>query len=157
MKKLGKLTLKELANSMPSIGELEQKECVGGSGLSSFEVSCLYNYVSSNGDMNLSSERFNSIASAAASIGFYSGSWVELNGTMYEALQVSFYSNGEYDLALGTATVFYDSCGNAVWFKDTYDFNAMEPGQRSAWNEFVTASGSLIPGSSYGITYGIHN
>jgi len=156
MKKLERLTLKSLKGELSEMNAKEQKSNIGGSGVSSFELSCFYNYTSSNGTLNLDADQFSGIADAAAGAN-YTSSWVNIGGTMYEKRVVSFYNNEEYDYALGTATVYYDSCGNAVGMKDYYNFNAMSAGERTAIAEAATYVGSQIPGASYDIYYGIHD
>jgi hypothetical protein len=118
---------------------------------STFEMECFLNYITYGGDMTISAQRFNNIVSSAGTI--ISTGIATINGVQYYSRTVSFYQNGNYDNALGTATLYYDSNDKPIGFIDRYDFNY---GDRALPAEIATRIGSYIPGQEYTIQYGIH-
>ncbi|MDR0742979.1 MAG: hypothetical protein LBF05_01290 [Tannerella sp.] len=161
MRKLGKFRVEEMENQFPVLTMEERRQTIGGInilGMSDFERACLYHYIGNTGDtINLGSSTFMGIASAAANCGSVtSSSWVDIGGNMYHKRTVNMYGCDDYDRALGTCTIYYDMCGNAVGMKDYYDFN-MDDATRSEQAQRDTRFGSLIPGSAYRIYYGIHD
>jgi hypothetical protein len=158
MKKLRKFTIDELEKESPILTVEEQRQTTGGIfGWSSFETVCLAYYMSGiGGSANLTSSAFGSIADAASNCGSSSGgTWVNIGGAMYEKRTVNMYGCGDYNQALGTCTIYYDQCGNAVGMQDTYDFN-INGADREMWYQIQTIVGSMISGSSFKIQYGIH-
>jgi len=157
MKRL-KSNLNCLAGQVPVLTEEENRSIVGGIYLSSFEWSALIHYLLDNGtDVNLTGSQFTGIAQAATSCGVVTNStWVTINGNQYQKKTVSFYGCGDYDEGLGTATVYYDQCGQAVGMKDRYDFN-LSGADRDLKAQLETLFGSLLMGSAYNIFYGIHD
>lgn len=160
MKKLSKLSLLDLKGKCKVINENELPDFIGGSNISQFEIGCLMHYVQGNGTtLPMNESQWNSIRVYAenqySSGGYSNGEWVCLNGNNYFKAEVSFYGNSQYDQGLGTATLYFDSCGTAIGIKDTYDFNGLPEGERSEYNEILTTLGSYIPGNQYSINYGV--
>jgi hypothetical protein len=106
--------------------------------------------------MSLDSSRFSSIVDAAARSGVCNSSkTVVIEGKEYTAKDISFYSDSEYDYAIGTARLYYDKNGSCVGFRDYYDFDAQASGSRSGEAESATRTGSFIPGHGFWINYGV--
>ena len=143
---------------MPVVKEIEQRDYVGGTGIpTDFEVSLFAKYLFGNGSTyNMSKERFDDIAIVAKSGAVSSESTVTIGGQTYTKKVVSFYSSNQYDYAFGRATVYYDSAGKAVGFKDRYDFNALPEGERDSLAEHLTGLASGL-GTSFNIFYGVHD
>lgn len=121
------------------------------------------NYWSGNGDMEMSNDTWSGVSSYAEGIigaDYHSGVPVMINGSSYYKNSVSFYGNSDYDCAFGTATVYFNSNGDAVGFSDDYDFNSMDWGERSIVAEIGTrtigALGEAHGAENYSISYGIH-
>lgn len=140
------------------IGDLIYNNCG-----SETEQECFDNYWSGNGDMDMSDDTWSGVSSYAEStIGsnYQNGEQVTIDGSTYYKNSVSFYGNSDYDCAYGTATVYFDSNGNAAGFSDDYDFNSMDWGERSVVAEIGTrtigALGEAHGAEDYSIYYGIH-
>lgn len=133
---------------------------------SRFEVECFLQYWYAAGDIQLSDKRFEHIKEVVKKmeIDYKEGeNLVVINGQMYYEKAVSFYNNSEYNYALGTATVYFDTNGEIVGLYDEYDFDPKEwlgKDSRGVPAEIVTrlmAELEQYQGAmSYSITYGIH-
>lgn len=66
----------------------------------------------------------------ALSTSIVSQSQVTINGTQYTKTLVSFYANADFDQAYGSATIYYDSNGQAAGFFDNYNFDSKPWGVR---------------------------
>ena len=108
---------------------------------SDFEKKLFSNYWEGNGDYTLSNEEFELIVSYAETLTPTSAHSVDIweQDLHYTVKQFSFYGNANYDQALGTATLIYDTqSGNAVGFYDYYNFDPKPIGVRSYSAEFQT-------------------
>lgn len=156
-------------NSGNQNGNTWHKEVVGEMVLNSvlrnspFAQELFWNYWEGNGDMVLGKSRFEGIAEAVVkmNIDYTTGETVVINGDTYYKMMVSFYDNSDYELALGTATVYYDQVGHVVGLKDRYDFNSMPKGVRTWWAETMTnwmdGLGSVYNAKDFNVLYGIHD
>ncbi len=81
------------------------------------------------------------------------------NGVTLYAKTANFYSSSEYSLALGRATVFFDTNGTPVGFYDRYDFDPKAWGIRSNDAEtktrMVNREAKLHGAVAFDIIYGI--
>ena len=116
---------------------------------SEFSQDMFENYWLGNGDVNLSSARFNDILTHQGTVSATSNITLS-NGQPGIKKVHSFYNSNEYGLALGRATIFYTSSGVPVGLIDTYDFDPKTWGVRSYDAEIKTRAVN-VAASIYGI------
>lgn len=133
---------------------------------SEFEKECLMHYLLKNGaTLKVTDEVFKRIAAVAVKEQEKAGG--KLNGTIpvtiggkqYYSKCISFYSDDEFDYALGCATVFFDENGTPVGLRDLYDFDPAE--HRGEMEEKLTKimaelEKTPLGGKPYDILYGIY-
>ena len=129
---------------------------------SEFEKPLLENYWNGNGNIELTSLRFEEIKQYLLNVVDFrhvKGFEVILSdGTKGKAFIVSFYGSKEYGHAFGTATVYTNDNYEIVGFKDYYDFDFRPFGERSFKAEAISR---IIKGVSpkkakpFNITYGL--
>ena len=121
---------------------------------SNFEKKCFNHYWYGNGEtMYLTSEEWSGIKQHAESKYTPSNS----NNAGTASSEISFYDNPTYNLALGTAEIFF-SGSTAVGLKDDYNFNPEAWGVRETDKEIMTRiinhMGNIYNGKVYQIRYG---
>jgi len=129
---------------------------------SDFSKDLFENYWLKKGTMYLSEKVFKNISEAAEKAGAKNipGNPVIILGRTYIAKTVSFYKSEEFALAIGTATMLYDTKGAPVGFYDRYDFDMKSWGERSIKNEAKTrlvfdASILTNNGKDFDLYYGV--
>jgi hypothetical protein len=85
-----------------------------------FDKELFENFWTGGGDITLTDEQFQDIASVAKVK--KEGEFVERNGKLIQHKRMNFYGT-KYELAFGEADMYFDVSGKAVGFSDTYDFN----------------------------------
>ena len=124
------------------------------------EEEFFHRYWYAEGNKELSSSEFDAIKSAVENLAPKSTQSVTIDNKTYVIKKYSLASHAIYGRALGTFSMYYEG-SNAVGFKDIYDFNALQWGERELEAELLTRAmsvlGSLYGAADYSITFGIHN
>ncbi|MBQ9176406.1 MAG: hypothetical protein IJ139_06015 [Bacteroidaceae bacterium] len=122
--------------------------------LTAFAADCFLHYINEKGDMELPDEQWTKIQKIVGSIDPSKNTkYIKKEGNKtYYVMSYSFYKT-EFENALGTATLTFNSNGTLIGLYDLYDFNLVGA-KRKLSSHALTFLGGLFSGKSYHITKG---